>query len=204
MRLGIFGGTFDPVHNGHVNAARIFRKKLQLDLVLFVPSAAPFYKTTCETSYEHRYAMCLLATDEPGMAVSNIERGSSSGMYMCDVVAALHDNHPENEFFLLMSDDLLRRLPQWKDFNAIRTNCVIAVLQRSRKADDARLPVGTRCIKLDDPILPLSSTDVRKAVANGMPINTMVPPAVAEYILENRLYTGTRSYSSLPMPNSFI
>lgn len=189
MRLGIFGGTFDPVHNGHVNAARIFRKKLQLDLVLFVPSAAPFYKTTCATSYKHRYEMCLLATDEPGMAVSNIEQGSASGMFMCDVVAALHDNQPENELFLLMSDDIVGRLPKWKDFDAIRAHCQIAVLQRSGKTGDVQLPVGTRYVTLDDPILPVSSTDVRDAVAIGLPISAMVPPGVAAYIAENNLYT---------------
>lgn len=87
VRIGILGGTFNPIHNGHLLAADIFTRRFALDRILLLPSAAPFYKPTVLTAYEHRLAMCLLASaHRPDMAVSNLEQASPDGMYTCDAV----------------------------------------------------------------------------------------------------------------------
>lgn len=192
IRIGILGGSFNPIHNGHLLAADIFARRLELDRILLLPSAAPFYKPTVLTAYEHRLAMCLLASaDRPDMTVSNLEQASPDGMYACDAVNALRRMYEDAELFLLVGGDVASRMSQWKNITDILGKVHVVVLPRTPKASDP-LPVvlceRSGITLLTDEALPLSSTMVREAAQRGQSLDGMVPQSVARYISDHRLY----------------
>ena len=197
VRLGILGGSFNPIHNGHLFAADIFARRLALDHILLLPSAAPFYKSTVLTAYEHRFAMCVLASaDKPNLTVSNLEQMSPGGMYACDAVNALRQRYEDAELCLLVGNDVACRMPQWKNITDILSKVHVGVLSRSSKAEamSPLLPCGRSAITLlTDDTLPLSSTMVREAAQQGQPLDGMVPHAVARYISVHHLYTPVLS-----------
>ena len=196
-RIGILGGSFNPIQNGHLLAADIFARRLALDHILLLPSAAPFYKPTVLTSYEHRFAMCVLAsTHRTNLAVSNLEQTSPGGMFACDAVSALRRRYEDAVLFLLVGDDVACRMPQWKNITNILGNVHVGVLSRTPKAEAMSPPLlsGRSGITLlTDDTLPLSSTMVREAAQRGQALDGMVPRAVARYISAHRLYTPVPS-----------
>ena len=196
-RIGILGGSFNPIHNGHLLAADIFARRLALDHILLLPSAAPFYKPTVLTSYEHRFAMCVLASaNRANLAVSNLEQTSPGGMYACDAVSALRRIYEDAALFLLVGDDVACRMPPGKSITDILSSVHVGVLSRTPQTD-ARHPLPP-CGKsgitlLTDDTLPLSSTMVREAAQRGQSLDGMVPHAVARYIFAHHLYTPVPS-----------
>lgn len=201
VRIGILGGAFNPIHNGHLLAADIFARRLELDRILLLPSAAPFYKPTVLTSYEHRLAMCVLASaHRHNMAVSNLEQASPEGMYTCDVVDALRQMCHDAELFLLVGGDVASRMSQWKNISDIVKKVHVGVLPRIQKAfaPPASVPCERNAITLlTDHTLPLSSTMVREAAQRGQSLDGMVPQSLARYIFDHHLYPPTRA----PMRN---
>lgn len=199
-RIGILGGSFNPIHNGHLLAADIFVRRLALDNILLLPSAAPFYKPTVLTSYEHRFAMCVLASaNRTNLSVSNLEQTSPGGMYACEAVSALRRMYEDAELFLLVGDDVAWRMPQWKNITDILSNVHVGVLSRAPRTEARHplLPCGKSGITLlTDDTLPLSSTMVREAAQRGQILDGMVPHAVARYISAHHLYT--------PMPSPML
>lgn len=199
MRIGIFGGSFNPIHNGHLHAVQAFSKRFKLDAVLLVPAAVSFYKETDRTAFEHRYKMCRLATDSlsESIIVSDLERSSPEGMCTYDLIRAVAGQYADSDIFLFIGNDIYHRLPIWQEVDEILASCVICVLKRNVDEDETLSGQTTSELKsrdgkvifVEDPMLSVSSTQIRERVAAGRSISDLVPKAVENYIGKNELYS---------------
>ena len=195
-RLGIFGGTFDPIHYGHLIIATEVRHALALDRVLFLPAGQPPHKQGWTVSPAvHRVAMTRLAiADDPAfeLCLYDVERGGLS--YTADTLEALAGRHPGAELYFLMGEDSLRDLPTWRAPERILRAARLAVAGRPGVATDLAdlerlLPgIGGRVAFVPTPEIGIAARDLRARVAAGRPIRYQVPPAVAAYIYAHGLY----------------
>lgn len=197
MRLGVFGGTFDPVHHGHLVAAEEVRYRLRLDKVLFVPAGMPPHKLDHDiTPTRHRVAMLELAiASNPGFALSRVDIDRHGPCYTVDTLALLHEEYgPGAELFFLMGMDSLADILTWKDpERLIRLAHIVVVGRPGFQADvdelDKVLPgAAERICIVDTPLMEVSSSDIRQRVREGAPIRYQVPEAVEAYIRAHRLY----------------
>jgi nicotinate-nucleotide adenylyltransferase len=202
-RLGVLGGTFDPVHTGHLAAAEEAREALGLEGVLFVPAGRPWQKADRPVSEaRHRLAMLELAVaDNPAFAVSRVEIDRPGPSYsvttLRDLAAASAAGGADDLWFIL-SAEALAGLPTWHDPNGLLGLARLAVVPRdgaSASADASwfgRTFPGQdgRAVFLDGPRLAISATDIRARVAAGRSIRYYVPAAVAAYIGDHGLYRG--------------
>jgi len=197
MRLGVFGGTFDPVHYGHLVAAEEIRYRLRLDKVLFVPAGLPPHKLDHDiTPTRHRLAMLELAiASNPGFALSRVDVDRHGPCYTVDTLALLHEEYgPGTELFFLMGMDSLAEILTWKDpERLIRLARIVVVGRPGFQADvnelDKVLPgAAERICIVDTPLMEVSSSDIRRRVREGAPIRYQVPEAVEAYIRAHRLY----------------
>jgi nicotinate-nucleotide adenylyltransferase len=198
--LGILGGTFDPVHLGHLAVAEEAREALDLERVIFVPAARPPHKLDVEVSpAEHRAAMLDLAVrDNPDFAISRMELERPGPSYSVDTVAAIagqsaREGRPEPVFIL--SAEALEGLPTWREPRRILELSRIAVAPRPGSAVPGRdaLAAGfpgleDRFLVLPGPRLGHASSDIRSRVLSGRSIRYLVPDPVAAYIAQHRLY----------------
>lgn len=197
MRIGIYGGSFDPVHNGHINAARNFMEELSLDKIIIVPAyCSPFKKGLAVTPSQHRLNMCNIAFgNTEGFEVSDVEILRADEGYMSDTVAQIREQYPDAELFLLLGSDQLLIFQKWHAWSKITDEATVAAAARTWD-DDAAMEAaaavlrsyGAEVIIVPIDVKELSSTDVREAVRRGDDISAMVPPGVAEYIWDNYLY----------------
>ena len=201
MREGILGGSFDPIHNGHLHVAREAQRRLALDRVLFVPARRPPHKhDRALTPGEHRLAMVTLAiAGIPGFDASDAELRRTGPSYTIDTVSAelARLGAPREIFFLVGADQALE-LDTWHRIGELAALCTLTPVTRPgfRLADldrlSARLSADVvariQSSALDVPPLDVSSTDVRRRIREGLPIDALVPPAVAEYIRKHGLY----------------
>lgn len=197
MRIGIYGGSFDPVHNGHINAARNFMEELSLDKIIIVPAyCSPFKKGLAVTPSQHRLNMCNIAFgNTEGFEVSDVEIFRADEGYMSDTVAQIREQYPDAELFLLLGSDQLLTFQKWHAWSKITDEATVAAAARTWD-DDAAMEAaaavlrsyGAEVIIVPIDVKELSSTDVREAVRRGDDISAMVPPGVAEYIWDNYLY----------------
>ena len=194
MRVGVLGGTFDPVHLGHLILGDHARAALSLDEVLFVPAGDPWRKGGRQiAAAEHRLAMLRLAiAGNDAFGISDAELRRSGPTYTADTIEALAAERLDDEFYFILGADALADLPNWRDPERIARHAVLAVAAR----DDAprTLPaiaaVDARIMPFESPRVDISSTDIRARVAAGRSIRYLVPEAVAAYIAEHRLYAG--------------
>lgn len=199
-RLGIFGGTFDPPHHGHLIIATEVRHALALDRVLFLPAGRPPHKRGAAVSpAEHRVAMTRLAiAGDPAFALclDDVERGGPS--YTADTLEALARQHPGAELFFLMGEDSLRDLPTWRAPARILRAARLAVAARpgidtDLTALEQELPgISARVAFVPTPEIGIAARDLRARVAAGRPIRYQVPPTVEAYILAHSLYRSER------------
>jgi nicotinate-nucleotide adenylyltransferase len=201
MRIGIFGGTFDPVHLGHLILAEQCRVQAQLDDVWFVPSANPPHKTDRGvTRFEQRCDMLELAiAGHPSFQVNRIEKELDGPSYTARTLGALHASHPGNEFFLLLGSDCLPDLPGWYEPRQVIERTALLVVPRpgvmlwTAERLAAALGVDAATVRLRFvacPMIEIASRELRRAIADGMSVRYMVPRAVEEYIRERKLYTA--------------
>ena len=191
FRTGIFGGTFDPIHLGHLLLAEIARRLLRLDEVVFVPARIPPHKGAVPTSPERRKRMTDLATaDNPGFRVSDLEIRREGPSYTIDTLRALKADGPTGaEHFLLMGADSARDLASWKDHQVLLEDSTVAVLARAGVADSDLPPaLEGRVTRLDTPRLEISSTEIRRLVGRGDSIRYMVTDPVERFIRSEGLY----------------
>lgn len=197
MRLGIFGGTFDPVHVGHLLLGEAAREELALDRVLFVPAGRPWRKAEREiTRTEHRVAMVRLAVqDNPAFEVSTVEIETPGSSYTVATLERIVAKNANAELFVIVGVDAFRDMPNWKEPEKIAQLAVIAVTGRMgyrEGVEDSRtllrLRLGKRVTWFEMPMIGLSATAVRQRVSLGKSIRYLVPPAVGAYIRENGLY----------------
>jgi nicotinate-nucleotide adenylyltransferase len=187
VKLGIFGGTFDPIHLGHLRAAENAREALGLDQVAFVPAARSPFKDDPVSSARDRYAMVALATaSHEAFQPSDreLERGVPS--YTVDTVRELRGERPADELFLIVGSDSVGELPGWRESARIFEECTVVAVARPGGAPHA--DAAAEVVWVDGPGLAVSATDVRRRVRDGRSVRFLVPDAVADYITKRGLY----------------
>jgi nicotinate-nucleotide adenylyltransferase len=197
MKIGVFGGTFDPVHNGHLAIAEEVRTQLALQEVWFVPAGQPWLKTGRTISpREQRVAMVELAiAGKPYFKLSKLEVAKPGPSYTIDTMVELKRQLKKAELFFIMGWDSLNSLPLWKESYRLIKICRLVAIPRpgSPPPDlivlEKAIPgLSKNVVMLDKPNLDISATEIRDRVAKGLPIDGLVPEAVAQYIKRNRLY----------------
>lgn len=198
MKLGVMGGTFDPVHIGHLIAAEEARVKLALDTVLFVPAGRPWLKAGCSiTPAAQRVQMVRLATESnPFFELSMIEVERPGHSYTVDTMRELRDRYgSEVELFFILGSDSVSGLSQWKEPEEILRLCSLAVMRRAdgllseqKKSEQLLFDNRDKIIFVDMPVIGISSSDIRERVRKGLSVHYMVADAVEWYIVEEKLY----------------
>jgi nicotinate-nucleotide adenylyltransferase len=185
--IGLFGGSFDPVHHGHLIVAQVTAEALRLDTIRFIPAREqPFKQGQHRTSPEHRTVMLSLAiAGMPGFEVEQIELQRPGPSYTVDTLRELRRRGPEAEFTLLVGADAAVDLPAWREAEQIPRLARIAVFARPGTTVP-QSPLFSSVVKV--PAIDISATQIRRRVARGLPIRYWVPEAVAEYIATHRLY----------------
>jgi len=200
MRIGILGGTFDPVHRGHLEIAREAREAQDLAEVLMIPAGRPPIKTeTAVSPAEHRLRMLeLAATGTPYLKVSEIEIERTGPSYTVDTVAQLRNcANEEDELYFILGWDSLKQMPVWHEPACIIEICwLIAVPRPGCNRPDMDLlekeipGIKERTALLDGPLVDISASEIRGMAARGESIERLVPVKVAEYIKTHSLYRG--------------
>ena len=189
LTTGIFGGSFNPVHNGHIELARRLLKLARLDGVWFVVSPQnPFKRNDRLLDDRLRLEMVRLALrDEPRMAASDYEFGMPRPSYMWHTLQAMSRDYPDRRFVLLIGADNWARFGEWYAADKIlAAHSVVVYPREGVPLDPAALPAGVTLA--DTGLIPGSSTEVRRRIAAGEPIDGLVPPVVASFIFNNKLY----------------
>ena len=194
MRIGIFGGTFDPIHRTHVAIGHAAREYKDLDKVLFVVAADPPHKDPAGiTPAPIRFAMLEAAlADEPGLEPCDIELRRSGPSYTADTVKALRRAYPAAEFFLVIGEDSLLDLPTWHHPQEILDGVRLLVFPRPDVVGTRPPDLEGRCEILPFPMSDLSSTAVRKRLLAGESATESLHPAVQKIVNEQRLYHAHR------------
>jgi nicotinate-nucleotide adenylyltransferase len=190
VRLGVFGGTFDPIHLGHLRAAENALECLALDRVAFIPAAVPPHRAQPSSSALDRYAMTALATaGHPRFAVSDIELRREGPSYTVDTVAALRAQAPEDEVYVIVGSDTFPEMSTWKDHERLFSLCTVAVVSRpGEQAAGERGPAPPGVAHVEGPALPISASGIRERVRQRRSVRYLVPDAVADYIDKRALY----------------
>lgn len=200
MNVGVLGGTFDPIHIGHMAVAEEVLLRLGLSEVLFVPAGQPWLRRHSPVaSAEHRVAMVRLAiAGKPYFRLSTIEVDRDGPSYSVDTVAELHHQFgAEAEISFILGWDSLAGLPRWREASRLVQMCrLVAVPRLGYQRPDTevlatRIPgLLERVVLLDRPEIDISASEIRDRVARGLSIHQLVPESVADYIKEHRLYTS--------------
>ena len=189
-RIGVFGGTFDPPHVGHLVIAVNARHALGLDRLLLVVAHDPWQKSQTRplSSADDRLAMVEAAVgDVDGLEASRIEVDRGGVSYTADTLAALRDEDPSRELFLILGSDAAAGLPTWDRVDEVRKLATIVVATRPG-AEEGIPPTGWSWERLETPRLEVSSTDLRARVADGRPLDYLLTPAVIDCIEARGLY----------------
>lgn len=198
MNIGVLGGTFDPIHNGHLIVAEETRARLDLSEVLFVPAGQPWMREDNPVlASEHRVQMVRLAiANKPWFKLSTIEIGRAGPSYTVDTLTELQAQlSVEDYIFFILGWDSLAQFPQWKEPSSIINICHLVAVPRpgyslpDLDSLESVIPgLSENIIILDKPEIDISASEVRERVARDLPINQLVPEAVEKYIKQNRLY----------------
>ena len=185
MRFGILGGTFNPIHWGHLLLAETARDRLALDRVLFIPAYQPPHKGAKGLlSGEVRYELVQLAIrDHPAFVASDIELQRKDVSYSLDTVQVLRTQLPAAKLFLLIGQDMLA--VRWRGWGELKTLCTVVVVHRPG-APRPRRETGLKWLAM--PQVDVSSSDIRARLRAGRSIRYLVPPAVERHIQQHRLY----------------
>ena len=210
MKIGLLGGTLDPVHVGHLDVARVARAAAGLDVMWLVPARTPPHRHAPHASAAHRFAMAALAaSSEPGLLVSDVEMDTEGPSYTSHTLSRLAARgHDLASFAFVLGADAFRDIRTWKDYPDVLDRCDFVVVSRPglpARSLPALLPeLAARMVVLpydrpprpgillvDAPTSPVSSTDVRRAIREGMSLEGLVPAAVRTHIVRHGLYQGS-------------
>lgn len=199
MKIGILGGTFDPIHVGHLAAARVAIECAGLDRVLFIPSATPPHRGPADASADERLAMARLATaGESRFEVSDVEVRRGGKSFTSETVRALKRSHPHDELFLILGWDAARLFSTWHEPDRIRADASVIVIGRpgteAPAVDDLKAagldPARTVLCLGGTP--DISGSELRASLAHGESTGDCLPPAVEQYIADRNLYRDNR------------
>jgi nicotinate-nucleotide adenylyltransferase len=189
-RVGIMGGTFDPIHHGHLVAASEVAALFDLDEVIFVPTGAPWQKSTRRVSpAEHRYLMTVIATaSNPRFWVSRVDIDRAGPTYTVDTIRDIAEQRQGAELYFITGADALGQILSWKYAeDALKLAHFVGVTRPGYELSDAHLP-GDTVTLLDVPAMAISSSDCRARVQQGHPVWYLVPDGVVQYINKHNLY----------------
>jgi nicotinate-nucleotide adenylyltransferase len=192
-RVGIMGGTFDPIHHGHLVAASEVQSRFDLDEVIFVPTGQPWQKGHREVSAaEDRYLMTVIATaSNPRFSVSRVDIDRGGPTYTIDTLSDLHAGYPDAELFFITGADALEQIVSWHRVDELFSLAhFVGVTRPGYHLNDHHLPRGAVSL-VEVPAMAISSTDCRTRVATGRPVWYLVPDGVVQYISKRHLYRET-------------
>jgi nicotinate-nucleotide adenylyltransferase len=189
-KIGVMGGTFDPIHHGHLVAASEVADRFGLDEVVFVPTGMPWQKVDHEvTAAEDRYLMTVVATaSNPRFSVSRVDVDRDGPTYTADTLTDLHAQLPGAELYFITGADALSQILSWHKIDELFEMAhFVGVTRPGYELRDGHLPKGSVSL-VEVPAMAISSTDCRERVADGRPVWYLVPDGVVQYISKRRLY----------------
>ena len=198
LRVGVYGGTFAPIHNGHVAAAKAFMEQMKLDYLFIIPTYLPPHKEVDSSDDPlYRLKMCELAfADTDGVVISDVEIKRGGRSYTYDTLKELQ--RPDTRLFLLCGTDMVLSFDTWYRYEDILKMCYPTYVRRENdplitsrivaKIGEYYEKHGVMFRRIVTDPMPMASTDIRRAVKEGRDISDLVPPAVEKFIRENRLY----------------
>ncbi|MEN2740829.1 nicotinate-nucleotide adenylyltransferase [Microbacterium sp. X-17] len=188
LRIGVMGGTFDPIHHGHLVAASEVASSFDLDEVVFVPTGRPWQKADV-TPTEHRYLMTVIATaSNPMFTVSRVDIDRDGPTYTIDTLRDLERERADAEFYFITGADAVAQILGWHDHDNLWDMAhFVAVSRPGHVLNTAGLP-SENVSQLEIPALAISSTDCRERVRRGEPVWYLVPDGVVQYIAKHHLY----------------
>ena len=191
VRLGVMGGTFDPIHNGHLVAASEAAAAFNLSEVIFVPTGEPWQKTRKVTKSEDRYLMTVVATaSNPRFKVSRVDIDRAGPTYTIDTLRELRYLHPDADLYFITGADAIAQILSWREVNQIWDLAhFVAVSRPGHQMTLPEHPEGAISV-LEIPALAISSTDIRQRVSAAKPVWYLVPDGVVQYIAKHSLYVG--------------
>lgn len=190
-KIGLFGGTFDPVHKGHVKIAKIVRKKLSLDRVIFIPAGVLPHKAKSFASASERLKMVRLALDkEEGLEVSDYEVKKITPSYTIDTVKYWKRQLvQDSQLFFIVGADAFREISTWKQWKKLSKFCQFVVVNR-RGYGELNVPeiFTGKFLLIKIPQINISATAIRKSLSKGLPVGRLLAPQVYRYIKQKKLY----------------
>ncbi len=208
QRIGIFGGSFNPPHIGHISAARAAVEALQLDKLLLIPAAQPPHKAllSAPTPAQRLAMLHLAAAQDPKIEVSDLEIARDGISYTCDTLAEVRSAHPNAEIFLLLGSDMFCGFESWRSWEEILENASLAVFCRGAKGEKGKIAAKKEALEaaghpvqlIEHRPVEISSTQLRRLLAFGC-ADAFLPDGVGDYIRENRLYHVKDDWKNLPM-----
>ena len=203
MTLGVLGGTFDPIHNGHIAAAAAAQQSQHLDAISLVPSRTPPHRQDpVGASGEHRFAMAALAAaGRPGWTASRIELDRQGPSYTFDTLTEIRKGSPGTQIFFILGADAFAEIATWSRYPAVLDLANFLVVsrpgitldslrERVPSAFGVRSSANTRVILVESNTPDVSATDIRRRIRAGETVTGLVPDSVAHYIHAHRLYAG--------------
>ena len=193
QRVGLFGGTFDPIHCGHVSVAEYAFKRLQLDHLIFIPSGTPPHKDdNGRTNSTHRYHMvCRAVAGDTRFSVSAIELERVGKSFTVDTVREIKAAAEQGTlFYFILGDDCAANLHCWKGLAELMA--MVEFVSVSRRGVSADASIARRVVQLDMPLMDISSSQLRARMAQGHSLGDHLPQAVCQYITEHQLYSVAR------------
>lgn len=198
MKIGVMGGTFDPIHIGHLISAEYAREHVGLDRVIFMPSGPhPFKENDKMTSPEIRLEMTSIAiTENPYFEISRIGVNRTDTDYTIDDIRDLKKEYPDDEIYFIIGADILDQIERWKDFYKLTRMCKFILFNRwgiaqeeiNKKIEELELLYDFKIERVESPILEISSTAIRNRRREGLSIRYMLPQAVEDYITKYGIY----------------
>lgn len=188
LKIGVYGGSFNPIHKGHVAVIEYVLERLPLDKLLIIPVGVPSHRENDLADAEIRYEMCrealagFLKTE-----VSRIEIESGKPAYTFDTMKKLEKLYPEGEFYLIIGEDSAQNISTWKNYSYLLENYHIVVLRRKGYVSKIQ---SNKLMELDMPYFNISSTEIREKIKKGEDVSKFVPEAVLEIIIRKKLYRG--------------
>jgi nicotinate-nucleotide adenylyltransferase len=191
-KIGLLGGTFDPIHNGHLIAAQAAQEAAKLDEIWFIPTLLPPHKPQPGADSNHRRHMLELAIEgNPAFRVENIELQREGTSYTIDTVIGLQQQYPEIMFYWIVGSDMVKDLPNWRKVEELAELISFIGLERpDQPGDDSVLPsfIRRRLLRAAMPPIGVSSSDIRRRLKEGRPIRYMLPESVLDFIRKEGLY----------------
>jgi nicotinate-nucleotide adenylyltransferase len=189
--VALYGGSFDPVHCAHLKVAQAALEQVSLEKVIFIPAArSPLKVSVAKASDADRIEMLRLASaEEPRFAVDTCEIARGGTSYTVDTVNLFHQKQPESPLYWIVGADQFELLPQWRRIEEIAARLTFIVLRRPGYSLSAPEIKGLRFVEVDAPLMEHSSSEIRRCLAAGAPVEAQLPPAVEAFISSKGLYT---------------